>query len=138
MPATRDVQRPPTDADLLAQLGPAGRAFTELLASLPGAQREWRQYGRRSGWVLKLVRGSRTLCYVQPQEGAFRTTVVLGQAAADAARASAVSPAVKEAIRSARVYVEGRSVAVVVRHEKDLADVQALLAAKLAPAPKKR
>jgi hypothetical protein len=138
MPATRDTPGPPTDAELVARLGAAAPAFTQLLASLPGARQEWRTYGRTSGWVLKLVRGSRTLCYVQPQEGTFRATVVLGQAAADAALASAVSPAVKEAIRGARVYVEGRSVAVGVRDERDLADLEALLVAKRSPARKRR
>jgi hypothetical protein len=131
MPATRDVQ-PPTDAELIARLGDAGRAFTQLLAALPGTRREWRTYGRRSGWVLKLLQGTRTMCYVQPADGSFRVTVVLGQAAADAALASALSPAVKDALRAARVYVEGRSVAVDVSTTRHMDDVLLLLAAKRA------
>jgi hypothetical protein len=124
--------RPPARDELATRLGRSDEAFERLLAALPRVRQEWRTYGRPSGWVLKLLQGTRTMCYVQPADGSFRVTVVLGQAAADAALASALSPAVKDALRAARVYVEGRSVAVDVSTTRHMDDVLLLLAAKRA------
>lgn len=133
MGAAGGVGQPPSAAELNKQLGAAADAFHALVAALPGARQEWRTYGRNSGWVLKLVEGTRTMCYVQPAHEAFRTTVILGKAAAETALASAVSPDVKDAIRDARVYVEGRPVPLMVSDRSGVADVLMLLEAKRAP-----
>jgi hypothetical protein len=130
MPKTKAIDGPPSDATLTARLGGAGKAFERLLAALPGVRQEWRVYSRSSGWVLKLVQGTRTMCYVQPGDGFFRATVVLGEAAAASALESPIAPSTKDAIRSARAYVEGRSVSVEVHSADDLRHLLDLLEAK--------
>jgi hypothetical protein len=60
-------------------------------------------------------------------------TVVLGQRATVAALAGRVRPELHATIRSARPYVEGRPVRVVVTSKKDLVGVEELVAVKLRP-----
>ncbi len=96
--------------------------------------REWRRYGKKSPWVLKVREGDRALFYITPMDGQFEVTVVLGERAVKAALAGRVREALHASIRSAKPYVEGRSIRVVVVGEADLAVVKELVEVKLKPA----
>jgi hypothetical protein len=39
---------------------------------------EWKHYGKKSGWVLKVVRKKRTVFYLIPQKGHFDLSFVFG------------------------------------------------------------
>jgi len=75
--------------------------------------------------------GKRPLFYARPDTGAVRVTLLLGGRAVEAALAGQVSRRLHAAIRDARVFPEGRPVAVVVKKMKDLDKVEELLAVKL-------
>lgn len=122
---------PPSESELARLLGDAHEAFQALLARGDGAIGEWRQYTRRSPWVLRFSLGKRVLFYVQPDVGVLRVTVLLGGRAVEAALAGQVSKRLQASIRKARVYPEGRPVSVLVKSTKDLAKVEELVAVKL-------
>ena len=76
---------------------------------------EWKNYGKSSGWVLLVKIKKRTLFYMIPKNGYFSLNFVLGGKAAEAAEESSLPEEIKEKIRSATPYVEGRSVLIDIR-----------------------
>jgi predicted DNA-binding protein (MmcQ/YjbR family) len=98
-----------------------------LLARFADLAPEWKTYSAKAGPSLRLRRAERTILYATPQPDTLRVTVVLGGKAAAAALASRIPARLKRAIAAAKVYVEGRPVAVTVRQPEDLRDVEALV-----------
>jgi hypothetical protein len=128
--ATADPS-PPSDAEMAAVLGDAYPAFQALLNRDGRGTAEWRRYTKQSPWVLKVSEGKRTLFYARPDGGSLKVTVLLGARAVEAALAGQVSKRLHASIRQAKVYPEGRPVAVTVKRASDLAKVEELVAVKL-------
>lgn len=118
---------PPADADLRRLLGGAYRAYAALLDRNPGLRPEWKYYGAGNGWSLKLFHGKRNLCFVSPRETRLLIGFALGAKAVEQALGSGLPESVKQEIRQARAYVEGRAVRLEARTEQDLEPVQVLL-----------
>lgn len=129
----REDSEAPSADELARLLGKSHTAFRAIASDRAGATCEWKRYSKKAPWVLKVSEGRRTLFYLTPQAGQFEVTVVLGERAAEAALAGRVRHGLHAAIRSAKPYVEGRPVRVVVRGKADLAGVAQLLAVKLKP-----
>ena len=132
-PVPLDVARPPITRELRALLGESYAAFVALTQRGSAVTREWKRYGKKSPWTLKVSQGDRTLFYATPQVGSFEATVVLGERATEAALNGRVSKKLHPSIRAAKAYVEGRPVRVVVTDQDDLASVEQLVAVKLDP-----
>jgi hypothetical protein len=111
-------------------LGESYPAFQALVALAGPGAAEWRRYTKNSPWVLKVSEGKRSLFYARPDLGYLSVTVLLSERAVDAALAGRVSRRLHEAIRSAKVYPEGRPVNVVVKRPSDFAKVEQLIALK--------
>ncbi len=129
---SRDEGKAPSADELIGLLGKSRSAFLALTHDRPGAICVWKRYSKKSPWVLRVSEGDRTLFYVTPQADQFEVTVILGERAAQAALGGRVREGLHAAIRSARPYVEGRPVRVVVAAEADLAGVAELVAVKAA------
>ncbi len=123
----------PDDDELVSLLGRSHAAFKALAHDRTGVTCEWKRYSKNGPWVLKVSEGERTLFYLVPQANQFEVTVVLGQRATDAALAGRVRPELHATIRSAKPYVEGRPVKIVVTGKEDLVGVEELVAVKLKP-----
>ena len=123
----------PGEDELVNLLGSSQGAFHALTHDRPGVTCEWKRYSRTGPWVLKVSAGERTLFYLTPQANQFEVTVVLGHRATDAALAGRVRPELHATIRSAKPYVEGRPVKVVVTGKEGLVGVEELVAVKLKP-----
>ena len=121
---------PPSDAELRTLLGRRYAAYTAFLEQNAALRPEWKYYGAKSGWSLKLFDGKRNLCFVQPRPGRLQISFLLGRDAVAAALASALPETVKQALREARVYVEGTPAHVRVDSKRDLAAAQLLLQIK--------
>jgi hypothetical protein len=123
----------PGHDELVELLGRSHAAFRALTHDRAGATCEWKRYSRKGPWALKVSEGDRTLFYLVPQADQFEVTVVLGRRATDAALAGRVRSELHATIRSAKPYVEGRPVKVLVTGREDLAAVEELVAVKLRP-----
>ena len=130
-PNSKGENKPPSTRELATLLGGSYAAFQTLTRRSTGTTRVWRRYGKKSPWVLKVSQGERTLLYVTPKRGEFEVTVVLGERAVEAALTGRVRESLHTSIRSAKRFVEGRSIRVVVSGERDLAGVNELVAVKL-------
>jgi hypothetical protein len=125
--------KPPSIRELARLLGGSHAAFLTLTQRGSAFTCEWKRYGKKSPWVLKVSQADRTLLFATPMAGAFEATVVLGERAATAALAGRVSKRLHTSIRTAKSYVEGRPVRVIVKGQADLAGVEELVAVKLNP-----
>jgi len=132
-PDSKNDRKPPSPRELAILLGSSYAAFEALTGQPPRTQCEWRRYGKKSPWVLKVIQDDRTLFYVTPKRGKFEVTVVLGERAVEAALTGRVREALHASIRAAKPYIEGRSIRIVVVGEAGLAGVKELVAIKLKP-----
>ena len=126
----------PTTPSLLEVLGTTGGLWADLRQHLEDEYgplvEEWKHYGRKTGWQLKLLRKKRNLFFLTPFEGHFRVTFVFGDKAVAAIEESDVPRGFIEELRQARKYAEGRGLSVFVRNPEDGATVKSLVAIKLA------
>jgi hypothetical protein len=83
--------KPPSTRELASLLGRSHAAFLALTQRGSAFTCEWKRYGKKSPWVLKVSQADRTLLYATPMADAFEATVVLGERAAQAALAGRVS-----------------------------------------------
>lgn len=120
----------PSAASLEKQLGASYRAFEFFLESNAELRPEWKYYGEKYGWSLKLFDGKRNLCFVSAYAGWFVVAFVLGARTTEAALTARLPAAVKRQITEARVYAEGRGVRFEVKTKADLKPVQQLLEIK--------
>jgi hypothetical protein len=135
-PAFPDKAHTPTDAELLRMLGPSAALWSDLMHRLESSHgpltREWKHYGKTSGWTLKVFKGKRNLFFVSPRAGGFTASFVLGDRAVAAVESSDLPASLVEALVTARRYAEGRGVRVDVQSAGGIADVATLTAIKLA------
>jgi uncharacterized protein DUF3788 len=115
-----------------ALLREAYPAFQALVASGGPGAAEWRRSSKNSPWLLKVSKDKRSLFYAKPDTGHLTVTVLLGERAVEVALAGGVSKRLHDSIRSAKVYPEGRPVAVSIDRPSDFAKVEELVAVKMA------
>ena len=97
----------------------------------PNITKEWKHYGKASGWTQKVISGKRNLLFFIPQNGCFRIRIVLGDKAASCAEASEFPDEIKDSIRNAIPYAEGRSLDLDISNQAQLGVVKRLLEIKL-------
>jgi hypothetical protein len=130
-----DRTTPPSDADLQEALGRARPLWDQLLAELASEHdvrtREWKSYGARSGWSLRLMRGKRTIVWLVPYAGCFQVAFIFGDKAVTAIRQSTMPARVLRMLGDAPRYPEGTGLRFQVKAVKDVALVKTLAAIKL-------
>lgn len=130
--STRVVPTPPSDDELRALLGRRYAAYVAFLEQNAALRPEWKYYGAKSGWSLKLFEKKRNLCFVMPRTAQLQISFLLGKEAVAAALASSLPETLKQELRAARAYVEGTPAHVRVDSKRDLAAAQLLLEIKRA------
>ncbi len=129
-----DRSHPPDDARLAAVLGPAKACWDAVLAQVEaereGVVPEWKFYGAKHGWQLKLVRKRRAFLYLIPYEGRFVAGMALSPAEVARLREARVPDALIEEIESAKASTEGRPARVEVRTADQLTTLRRLLSAR--------
>ena len=95
-------------------------------------------FSPKSGWSFRYRKGSRPLCEIIPEHGAFTVLVVLG--AKEAAQAltalETFAPNVRGCLENARAFHDGRWLWIRVQGEQDIADIQRLILLKRKPVKK--
>jgi hypothetical protein len=96
----------------------------------PNITGEWKHYGKASGWSYKLISKKRNLLFFVPLNGCFRIRIVLGEKAVACVETATLPDEIKEAIRAATPYTEGRSIDIDINRYEQLEDVKCLLKIK--------
>jgi hypothetical protein len=126
----------PDERTLAAALGSKSGLWKDLRQALDaefeGLVPEWKHYGAKSGWIMKLFWKKRNLFFLTPEEGRFRIAFVFGDKAVEAILAGQWPPAVIEELRQAKKYAEGRGLRIEVATPQDAALVVKLARVKAA------
>jgi len=113
-------------------LGEAGGLLTLFLERNPDLRPEWKYYGPKNGWSLKLFHRKRNMCFISPHPGALAISFVFGERAFMRLLESDLPRELRQQTRDAKKYPEGYGVRLVLTSESDLVDAQTLLEVKKA------
>ena len=105
------------------------RKFIDV--TLGETQEEWKNYGKKIGWLLKKLYKKRNLFFITICSGYFKVTFVFGDKAVNSIVDSTISPTLKTALMEAMKYAEGRGLSIKVEDDKYLADIKMLLQIKV-------
>jgi hypothetical protein len=134
--AFMDRDHTPGPGEIADKLGDVARLWESLTAYLDehyGIEPLPVPPGRTSGWELKYRKGGRTLVSLTPDVGGFTALVVLGAAETERARELELGRHVRSVFEQARQYHDGRWLFIGIESERDVTDVEALLALKRRP-----
>jgi uncharacterized protein DUF3788 len=125
----------PDDAALARALGKSKPWWDSIIRHLEGAcdgvVPEWKFYGPKYGWQLKLVHKKRALLYMIPRDGRFTAALALRPGAVAALPSSGLPEALIHDIETARPSSEGRPARIEVTARKEVEMVKTLVALKL-------
>ena len=125
----------PDDGMVSAALGDAASIWDELRTHVadnyPSVSGEWRHYGKASGWTYKLISKKRNLLFFFPRSASFSLRLVFGEKACACIEADNELPdEIKEAVRAATPYTEGRSIDIDMQRHEQLETIKRLLKIK--------
>jgi hypothetical protein len=106
------------------------RNFT--VKQYPNAIEEWNCPGAKYGWSYRIKDKKRAIVYLLPRQNYFKVALVYGQKATDQAIGSNIAGEIKEIIKSAPVYAEGRGFRIDVTSKEVIKDIKELIDIKLA------
>lgn len=133
--AFMDKSVQPDDAQLARVLGKSinfWEAIKQHITQKHGDfTEEWKFYNAKSGWTLKVLRKKRNLFFFIPLQGAFRVAFVFGDKAVAAVEKSDLPEALKNELRKARKYAEGRGIRIEVKFQKDVEHIKKLIDIKV-------
>jgi signal transduction histidine kinase len=95
------------------------------------ANEEWKFYNTKSGWTLKVLLKKRNLFFFTALPGFFRLAFVFGDKAVSAVEKSDLPEALKNELRNARKYAEGRGIRIEVKSQNDVEHVKKLIDIKI-------
>jgi len=122
---------PPPVAAVRRALGPAAAAWDALLAPERQRTTEWKRYGRKHPWSMRVNEGKRTVLWLGPEEGLLRVVVILGEKAVAKGLSGPLSQRLKRELREAEVYPEGRAVRFRMKSAARVRDVERLVDLKV-------
>ena len=131
-----DKTAPPTETTLAEALGSSHRLWAEVAkyaADRHGsATTEWKFPGVKWGWSFRVKDAKRILIYMTPDDGFFRVAFAFGDKSVADAEGSALPEPIKDQLRNATRYPEGRGLRLEVRSRSDVTVVKKLVDIKLA------
>lgn len=126
-----DKSLKPDDQILSVALGASFKSWTEIKNAITeehGTTREeWKYYGAKSGWVLKLLLKKRNLFFLIPGDKHFTLGFVFGDRAVEAIEKSRLPAAMIREVKDARRYAEGRGLRIDVRNRTHVSHVLKLV-----------
>jgi hypothetical protein len=126
-----DGSHAPTDDEVRALLGRTFPLYQAVLTLAP-VRPEWRFYGPKYGWSLKLFEKKRNLCFVGVDRGELSVAFILGEKALARALDADLPEPLADKVRHARKYPEGYGVTLSLSKKADLDSVRRLLEIKRA------
>ena len=130
-----DRSTKPDAAQLAGALGAAAPIWSELRHHFETEYgplvEEWKFYSKKSGLTMKTLWKKRNLFFLTPLDGYFRLGFVFGDRAVAAVEASDLSDEMKQELRDARKYAEGRGLVLEFRTREDIEPVKTLVEIKV-------
>jgi len=112
----KDKTQKPEFKNLAEVLGEKFIYLNELKNSLNqkygSLSEEWKFYGQKSGWTMKLLLGKRNLFFLIPKENCFDISLVFGEKAFSIIEKIDLPKEIIEKLQNAEKYSEGRGLTV--------------------------
>ena len=125
----------PDEKALLKAIGKTAGYWKKIKSNLENEYGElnedWKYYGQKTGWLLKVLRKKRNLFFCIPLKGSFQITFVFGEKAVSAVQNSDLPEPIKLELKNARKYAEGRGLRIDVKSAKDVKNIQKLVQIKV-------
>lgn len=132
-----DKGHPPTDAEILAAVGPKldlWQRLLDLICANYRAQEDLKfMYGHPYGWALRFRSGGKLLTALYPTAGGFTVQIILRTTAIERAQRLALGSHMQGVIAQAHPYPEGRWLFIPVEVEGDVQDIEQLLPLRAKP-----
>ncbi len=130
-----DKSKKPDDDSLAEILGKTGTFWETLKQHLKEEYgdviEDWKFYGKKSGWILKVLLKKRNLFFLTPAEGYFKIAFVFGDKAVAVVEKSDLPKNIIDTLLNARKYMEGRGIRLDVKLPEDLDNVKKLVEIKI-------
>ena len=125
----------PAEEHLRDKLGPTYDLWVQLRDYLfnlfKDPAEEWNFPGKKYGWSYRIKQKKRNMIYFIPHDGYFNAALVFGPRAFDQIMESDVRDSIKDELRQARVYTEGRGVSIEVKSIDIFDDIKRLVQIKI-------
>ena len=122
---------PPSEVRVRRLLGQAVVAWDAFLDPARKRTSEWKRYRPQDPWSLRVYEGQRTVLWLVPEAGLLRVAVILGEKAVAAGLAGSLPQKLKDELRKATPYPEGRLVRYRMRTAARVRDVERLVDLKV-------
>lgn len=123
-----DKAHAPTSQEFAVALRSRAKYWHELKAHVAApVVEEWKYYGKKYGWTLKLLVKKRNLCFMSGRDGYFVVAFVFGDKAVKAAAASRLPRELVQQLVDAKKYMEGRGIRIEVKSRRALENAKILL-----------
>jgi hypothetical protein len=131
-----DRAHQPTESEILEALGskaPLWESLATYIDEAYGIEPAFVPATKSYGWEVRYRKGGKTLLSLTPDQGRFTALVVLGEKETEAARELALGNNARRVFEEARQLRDGRWLFVGVESERDVEDLEMLLAVKRRP-----
>ena len=130
-----DKKIQPNDEILIETIGQTYKYYESLkkhlLQKYDNIKEEWKYYGKKYGWQLKIFQKKRNLLFIIPSQSYFTVVLIFGDRAVDKILESEIKEKLKEKIKSAKKYLEGRGISIEIKDDVYLEDLKKLIEIKL-------
>lgn len=131
-----DKTTEPQDKELETALGSTYFLFEKIFKYLTDTHKdirpEWKQYGKKMGWQLKLLKAKRNIMFVVPFDGYFIVAFIFGDKAVGQVLESDLPEEIKTELQNAKKYMEGRIINITITQDtKNVDDIIRLIEIKL-------
>lgn len=115
---------------------PLWENLTQFIEENYRVKRDCAFYGKNYGWALRFRSGGRALAALYPGVDNFTVQIIIGPAKLEEALRLRLGAKVRDILRNARAFTEGRWLFITVDSELDCHDVQRLLRVRANPLKK--
>ncbi len=130
-----DKSTKPDDKNLAEVLGKTETFWQEIKKHLQDeygdVKEEWKDYYKKSNWVLQVIRKKRTMFWFKPFKDYFCIAFWFGDKAVAVVEKSDLPESIINSLKNAKKYQIGRSVQIYVKHSEDVENVKKLIEIKI-------
>jgi hypothetical protein len=117
----------PDESTLKKGLGELYSAYKEVMELTEDFDHEWKYYGKKHGWQLKVVRKGKALLYLIPQDKSFKMGFAVRENEKERLLNSSLPPKTKEELATAKKYPEGYPLRLEIKSKTDMRTVCVVL-----------
>jgi hypothetical protein len=132
-----DKSKQPTKQMLAKAIGKQYQLWTEIaeyvVEKYPKAIEEWKYFTiKKYGWSFRIKDKKRNIIYMGPRENSLTVAFLFSDKGVQAVQESSLPQSIKDELRNAKKYPEGRGIRLQVKTSADVANIKTLVDIKLA------